>query len=132
MPYIPNTPESLLLRSDSKDQATTCQGITTSGRRCRNAVRAASSAQSSPSPSPLRPTAAGKAVKHVSIVESTACGVALYCWRHIDQAAKSTTVNGSMPGAVLLEGRSSIDSIIARLSLLDMDEESVTPRERSD
>ncbi|KAI1002677.1 hypothetical protein K3495_g5526 [Podosphaera aphanis] len=35
MPYIPNTPESRLPRSDSKNPSTTCNGITNDGRPCR-------------------------------------------------------------------------------------------------
>lgn len=33
-----NTPEALLGRSDSKNPATTCRGITGSGRPCRRAL----------------------------------------------------------------------------------------------
>jgi hypothetical protein len=38
MPFIPHTPESLIARSDSKNPAATCKGLTASGRPCRRAV----------------------------------------------------------------------------------------------
>ncbi|PYH41716.1 uncharacterized protein BP01DRAFT_360060 [Aspergillus saccharolyticus JOP 1030-1] len=38
MPIIANTPEALLARTDSLDPATTCQGLTNSGRPCRRAL----------------------------------------------------------------------------------------------
>ncbi|PSS22321.1 hypothetical protein M430DRAFT_99800 [Amorphotheca resinae ATCC 22711] len=59
MPFIPHTPESLLPRSDSKNPAATCRGLTASGRPCRRAI--AKSSQSSP--------------------------IQNYCWQHRDQAA---------------------------------------------
>ncbi|PHH66461.1 hypothetical protein CDD82_1546 [Ophiocordyceps australis] len=60
MPFIPNTPESLLGRSDSKDASRTCRGITSTGRACRRPV----------------PRAAG-------------AGQPRYCWQHHDQASAS-------------------------------------------
>ncbi|RDA88464.1 hypothetical protein CP532_6654 [Ophiocordyceps camponoti-leonardi (nom. inval.)] len=60
MPFVANTPESRLGRSDSKDPNSTCRGITSSGRPCRRPV-----------PRP-----------HVS-EES------LYCWQHKEQAGRS-------------------------------------------
>jgi hypothetical protein len=38
MPFIPNTPESLLPRSDSRNPAATCRGLTGNGRPCRRAI----------------------------------------------------------------------------------------------
>lgn len=35
MPFIPNTPEALIARSDSKNPTSTCRGLTSSGRPCR-------------------------------------------------------------------------------------------------
>jgi len=38
MPFIPHTPESLLPRSDSKNPASTCRGLTSNGRPCRRSI----------------------------------------------------------------------------------------------
>lgn len=38
MPYIPHTPESLLARSDSKNPASTCRGLTSNGKPCRRSI----------------------------------------------------------------------------------------------
>jgi len=56
MPFIPHTPEALLPRSDSKNPAATCRGLTATGRPCRRPI-----STSSPSPIPG------------------------YCWQHQDQ-----------------------------------------------
>jgi hypothetical protein len=34
-PFIPHTPEALIARSDSKNPASTCRGLTSNGRACR-------------------------------------------------------------------------------------------------
>ena len=73
MPFVHNTPESLLPRSDSRNPATTCRGITSSGRPCR------------------RPLAASP----------QASALLLYCWQHKQQA--EVMITGSNGLAVVNE-----------------------------
>lgn len=108
MPQISNTPESLLPRSDSRNPATTCRGITTQGRPCRRALA------SSQTPNPIsRPR---KGASHVPDLES------LYCWQHKDQAVSSTSWNDSSPPA---KPRTSIDTLMDRLGVLEINEQPV-------
>ncbi|RCI16201.1 hypothetical protein L249_1879 [Ophiocordyceps polyrhachis-furcata BCC 54312] len=60
MPFVANTPESRLGRSDSKDPSSTCRGITSSGRPCRRPVP-----------------------------RSRVSEDGLYCWQHKEQAGRS-------------------------------------------
>jgi hypothetical protein len=102
MPFIPYTPESLLPRSDSKNPAATCRGLTSNGRLCRRAI--SKSPQSSPSSSPRR-TPSPEA----------------FCWQHKDQA--DVHAGGSPKGiqsATILE-RTSIDTLVDRLGLLEVE-----------
>lgn len=100
MPQIANTPESLLPRSDSRNPATTCRGITTQGRPCRRALAA--------SPWKL----------------GAACDQSvLYCWQHKNQAVLSTTSNGRMSP---VKPRTSIDTLVARLGVLEIEEKQHT------
>jgi hypothetical protein len=94
MPFIPQTPESLLARSDSKNPAATCCGLTANGRLCRRAV--SKSAQSSPGQ-----------------------GSETFCWQHKNQyihaspqALKSSTIRE----------RTSVDSLADRLGLLEVEQ----------
>lgn len=104
MPFIPHTPESLLARSDSKDPAATCRGLTSNGRPCRRAV--SKSAQTSPSQGP-----------------------GAFCWQHKDQythaspqGLKSTTI----------QVRTSVDSLADRLGLLEVERRKRSQRYVSD
>ncbi|RDW78482.1 DUF1766-domain-containing protein [Coleophoma crateriformis] len=100
MPFIPHTPESLMPRSDSKNPASTCKGLTASGRPCRRSL--AKSPQSSPSTSPLRtPSPDG------------------YCWQHQDQAQSAApSPQGVQPST--LNERTSVDTLVDRLGILEI------------
>ncbi|TVY13701.1 hypothetical protein LARI1_G009619 [Lachnellula arida] len=99
MPFIPHTPESLLPRSDSKNPAFTCGGLTSNGRPCRRAL--SRTPQSSPSPSPRAPSAEA------------------FCWQHRDQASIHIP-SPQRPGPI--RERSSIDTLVDRLNLLEVQE----------
>ena len=101
MPFVANTPESLLGRADSKNPASTCHGITSSGRPCRR---------------PITAVPRGRGLK-VDLAHE-----GLYCWQHKEQASHSTQ---SSPGPkrhheTILEERSSIDTLADRLGLVDL------------
>ncbi|KAL4792343.1 meiotically up-regulated gene 113-domain-containing protein [Aspergillus venezuelensis] len=112
MPHSKNTPESGITRSDSKDPATTCRGITASGTPCRRAL--AASPSPSPNSSPQR-KAAGK-INDRAKQDITA----FYCWQHKDQAEtiiRRTTWNSD---PAKKQRRSSIDTLMDRLGVIDI------------
>lgn len=104
MPFVANTPESLLARSDSKNPALTCRGITSSGRPCRRALALAASTLQPQTPDPSDET--------------------LYCWQHKEQANRSARSSPGPRGTAtpILEGRSSLDTLADRLGLVDLQE----------
>jgi hypothetical protein len=112
MPFFPHTPESLVARSDSKNPATTCKGITSSGRPCRRSL-AASPQSSSPNT---------KGVLAVLPATRDDPNVAAYfCWQHQDQA--EVLANQHEKGKtklVDLQERTSIDTLTDRLGVLDI------------
>jgi Meiotically up-regulated gene 113 len=119
MPHIQNTPESLLPRSDSKNPATTCKGITSNGRPCRRAL--ASTPHSSRTSSPGR----GQGVlavlhNHNGDLNSVA---AFYCWQHKDQADQLLTPARKDAKIVPLRERTSIDTLVDRLGVLALGED---------
>ncbi|CAF9921192.1 MAG: hypothetical protein HETSPECPRED_004459 [Heterodermia speciosa] len=136
MPFIPNTPESLLPRSDSKNPATTCKGITESGRPCRRSL--AFSPASSPLPKLNRRTKNG--VLAVLPGDSEHEGAAaFFCWQHKDQAATLQSAEGtSTPGQgngkattlLPLTERTSIDTLVDRLGVLDVQDEQESGRRK--
>lgn len=109
MPHIPNTPEAILPRSDSRNPAVTCRGITTNGRPCRRALA------SSNSPSPASSPAKGG--KNAQVSEPSA----LFCWQHKDQAV-SYASGKSSGGETVQNPRSSIDTVMDRLGILDIND----------
>ncbi|MCJ1361378.1 hypothetical protein MMC16_000477 [Acarospora aff. strigata] len=122
MPFIPHTPESLLARSDSKDPATTCKGITSSGRPCRRSL--AISPRSSPSP-----RAAIGGVLAVVPADSNEGGNAetavFFCWQHKEQAERVVAEDtkrdvGQKKRTVQLRERTSVETMIDRLGLLEV------------
>lgn len=118
MPHISNTPESLLPRSDSRNPANTCRGITVQGRPCRRGVTP------SPNPSPVS-TPRKKGPRHAPIdVDS------LYCWQHKDQASSSTPVAQPTIHEDPLKPRSSIDTLMDRLGVLDINDGTQKPPNR--
>lgn len=108
MPFIANTPESLLARTDSLDPSKTCHGITSAGVPCRRALA------SSASPSPGS--------------ESS------FCWQHKEQSAASTPAATPLKGGKHggggggVPGRSSIDTLAERLGLASLEEKRKTGR----
>jgi hypothetical protein len=114
MPFIANTPESLLGRADSKNPNTTCRGITANGRPCRRPLGSSNSA--SPSPSPL---ASRTRVDRLRADDPS--DPDLYCWQHKDQASRSAR---SSPGprnnnTPILEQRESLDTLFDRLGIVE-------------
>ncbi|KAK2774967.1 hypothetical protein FQN52_004095 [Onygenales sp. PD_12] len=110
-----NTPEYRLARSDSKDPTTTCRGIKIDGQRCRRTVAAA---QSSPSPSPSKQPVTNP---NHNVNDDTTAG--LFCWQHKDQAVPVVPLSKTAPApGSKLKARSSIETLIERVGLLDVNE----------
>jgi hypothetical protein len=99
MPFIPHTPESLLPRSDSKNPAATCRGLTSAGRPCRRAIGG--------SPQLSKPS-------------TGIHGPETYCWQHKDQAMFPTRVSPQGLQSPLIKERTSVDTLIDRLGLLEV------------
>ncbi|KAL5047591.1 hypothetical protein BDW71DRAFT_39140 [Aspergillus fruticulosus] len=109
MPFIKNTPESIVSRSDSKNPTATCRGITASGLPCRRSLA------SSPNSSSAR-TAGVKASagKNTDIA-------AFYCWQHKGQA-ESILRRTTWDSDPQKQPRSSIDTLMDRLGVLDIND----------
>lgn len=121
MTVAAQSPEALLPRSDSKNPATTCRGITATGRPCRRAL--ASSPHASPAPSPSR----GHGV--VAILDQEHAG-AFFCYHHKDQAEQLVAKNRQRTSLHPLKERSSLDTLAERVGILDIDEEVPDPRRK--
>ncbi|CAP99224.1 Pc22g19360 [Penicillium rubens Wisconsin 54-1255] len=106
MPQISNTPESLLPRSDSRNPATTCRGITAQGRPCRRSL-------ASPNPSPAS-TPRKKDPRQEAIDMAS-----LYCWQHKDQ---DPSANPHTTVITPSKTRTSIDTLMDRLGVLDIND----------
>ncbi|GAB0134684.1 hypothetical protein EsDP_00003045 [Epichloe bromicola] len=109
MPFVANTPESLLDRADSKNPNSTCRGITSSGRPCRRPINTPARATAT-----LSPRGRGR---KMDLGDET-----LYCWQHKEQASHSAQ---SSPGPrrdtkPILEERSSLDTLADRLGIMDL------------
>ena len=119
MPFIPNTPESLIQRSDSKDPGTTCKGITSAGRPCRRPL--GSSPHSSPN-SIHRKSKSGVIAVLQPADEDHEGAAAYFCFQHKDQA--DTLAGGDQDGRkaniVPLQQRTSIDTLVDRTGVLDI------------
>ncbi|EHY56674.1 hypothetical protein HRR83_002238 [Exophiala dermatitidis] len=123
MSFSGRTPESLLPRSDSKNPATTCRGITSTGRPCRRAL-ASTSPRDSPAPSPNR----GVGVLAVLDQEHAA---AFYCWQHKDQAEQLAAKNDRKTTSLHpLKEKSSIDTLVERVGILNLDEDILDQQKR--
>lgn len=115
MPYAPSqnspTPESLIQRSDSKNPATTCRGITARGIPCRRHI---ASASASP-----RARRASAPVQPSTDLEQDPTSA--YCYHHRDQAfqpihgPRSFDNNAHQP-----KRRTSTDTFVAKFSALDI------------
>lgn len=118
MPYIPNTPEALIGRSDSKDPSTTCRGLTTDGRPCRRSL-----AGSSRSRHVLTP-ADGHGVDGSQLDPTV-----VFCWQHKSQAIhleNRISETRQERHTVMLQ-RTSIDTLIDRLGTFHV-EEDIAPK----
>ncbi|RMZ70964.1 hypothetical protein GMOD_00008634 [Pyrenophora seminiperda CCB06] len=115
--FTGRTPESLIPRSDSRNPATTCKGITKSGRPCRRPIDAKASNNDD-----------GGVIAVVSVEDDSdeeEIGAAAYfCWQHKDQAERLAAQASSGPATQLypLKERNSIDTLVERLGVLDVDE----------
>ena len=127
MPFVSQTPEALLPRNDSKNPTTTCKGITTGGRPCRRAIASSKLLNNG-------------VLTVLSVNSGNLASVApLYCWQHKDQAqpvaAALTTANayngrGNVP-IVALQHRNSIDTLVARLGVLEIADQAETTQKRA-
>lgn len=119
MPFIPHTPESLVRRSDSKDPATTCKGITSSGRPCRRPL--GTSAQCSPTESPRSKNGVVAILEQEDDEHDGAA--AFFCWQHQEQAVRLTSgdQSGRRANIIPLQPRTSIDTLVERLGVLDVE-----------
>lgn len=111
MPFVPNTPEALIQRSDSKDPNTTCRGVTGSGRPCRRPNARADTPQ---------PKARSSKKDRLRVLDDPSDPDA-YCWQHKDQAASSASPSPGPQASntPIFESRTSIDSLTARLGLMN-------------
>ena len=128
MPHFPHTPEALLGRNDSKNPATTCKGITSSGRPCR---RALASPKSSPTSRRRGDSSALGGVIALIQEDGEIQEADFYCWQHKEQAEerleqeKREDKNGNRGKSVKrrstelfpLQERSSIDTLVQRLGI---------------
>ncbi|KAJ4353898.1 uncharacterized protein N0V89_005628 [Didymosphaeria variabile] len=121
------TPESLIPRSDSRNPATTCKGITKSGRPCRRAIDAKDSSRNN------GVLAVASVISDDDDEETGAA--AFFCWQHKDQAEHLVAADATGPGAqdtqlYPLQERNSIDTLVARLVVLDLVESAPAPERR--
>lgn len=123
MAFTGRTPESLIPRSDSRNPATTCKGITKSGRPCRRPIDAKASNDDG-------------VLAVVSVAgdsDSEDVGAAAYfCWQHKDQAEQLAAAKSNGPDTHLypLKERSSIDTLVQRLGVLEVDDSAQKPRRK--
>ncbi|MCJ1423678.1 hypothetical protein MMC29_001562 [Sticta canariensis] len=126
MPFIPHTPESLIPRSDSKNPATTCKGLTLSGRPCRRALA------SSPASSPNTNRSASDGVLAIlsSDEDHHEGAAAFFCWQHKDQATvlAASDHGGREANVVQLRDRTSVDTLVDRLGIMEIDEDLAVPK----
>ena len=128
MPFVPHTPESLLPRSDSKNPATTCKGITSAGRPCRRPLGTSPQA----SPSGKRKTQTGVVAVLQPSDEHRDGAAAFFCWQHQDQGESlaSADQNGRKADLVQLQQRTSIDTLAERLGVFDIGEDGYVTQEK--
>jgi hypothetical protein len=115
MAFVGRTPESLIPRSDSRNPATTCKGITKSGRPCRRPIDAKADEDDG--------ILAVVSVANDS--DSDDIGAAAYfCWQHKDQAEQLAATKSDGPDTRLypLKEQNSIDTLVQRLGVLDVNE----------
>ncbi|KAL9091928.1 MAG: hypothetical protein Q9165_004680 [Trypethelium subeluteriae] len=118
MPFIPHTPESLISRSDSKNPATTCKGITGKGVPCRRDLKS----KTKSGVLALAPVQTGDGVE-------TDAAAAFFCWQHKDQAENlvrqtndANRNNATTTSIIPLQQRTSLDTLYERLGVLEEEE----------
>lgn len=111
MPFNQTTPESLLGRSDSKNPATTCRGLTTAGKPCRRSLAAGSSGK--------QHTLQPGVLAVVNDRNGRPLDATFYCWQHKDQAQPLTSRQETARPTrfVTITERTSIDSLVDRLGV---------------
>lgn len=119
MNFSSHTPEALLPRSDSKNPATTCKGITSNGRPCRRSL--ATTPKSSPGPSPLKDRGVLAVLRDGRDDGNTAA--AFYCWQHQDQAQRVARTEQNHTDLYPLQERTSIDTLIDRVGVMNLEED---------
>ncbi|OKL63930.1 hypothetical protein UA08_00283 [Talaromyces atroroseus] len=124
MPQLANTPESLLPRSDSRNPASTCRGINVNGKPCRRTLAASA-----------RSAAALGGVVAVLNGQShqTVDPTAFYCWQHKNQASHFIDKPSQARQAQLiaLGNRTSIDSLVERLGILEVNDDQEKQRKHT-
>lgn len=119
MPFVANTPESLIARSDSKDPKSTCRGITSAGRPCRRPLGTRSPSDAATERYGGRGTRLLDAVPDDDPADEN-----LYCWQHKEQASLSARSSpgpkGSIAVPTIREERTSLDTLADRLGLVDI------------
>ena len=119
MPYFQGTPEARLARTDSKDPATTCKGITASGRPCRRSL--AASAQSTPSKSPRSKSGVIAILPDTDLAAPDLVAAAFFCFQHKNQAQCLDEGSAQQRTTVVdLNRKTSIDILADRLGVLDV------------
>ena len=128
MPFIPHTPESIIPRSDSKNPSTTCKGTTSSGRPCRRSLAASTS--NSPTASPAAKYGVIAVLPDAS--DDHEAAAAFFCWQHKEQARHLADREAKDKGGQILglKKRSSIDTLVDRLGVLDVEENDKTTNQR--
>jgi len=123
MAFTGRTPESLIPRSDSRNPATTCKGMTRTGRPCRRPIDAKVSEDDG-------------VIAVCSVVgdsdEEEIGAAAYFCWQHKDQAEQLAARVSSGPATQLypLKERNSIDTLVERLGVLEINEQTQEPRRK--
>ena len=121
MNFASRTPEALLPRSDSKNPATTCKGITSTGRSCRRSL--GTSARSSPGPSPSKDRGVLAVLRDDQDDGNNAA--AFYCWQHKDQAERVAQSEQNHTQLFPLPERNSIDTLVDRVGIMNIEDVSV-------
>jgi hypothetical protein len=123
MPFIPHTPESLVSRADSKNPATTCKGVTANGRPCRRALAASRGS----SPNAKHGSRDGVVAFISEDGDNHEGAAAFFCWQHKEQAVSLATANqcGRKAGVIKLQERTSLDTLVDRLGILDVEDNGI-------
>ncbi|KAK5942124.1 hypothetical protein PMZ80_006078 [Knufia obscura] len=118
------TPEALVDRTDSKNPATTCKGLTSSGRPCRRGIGCTPGG--SPAPSPGNSPAKYVDTNGVVAILNQGDAAAFFCWQHKDQAENlvaKVRQERRKTKIMPLHERSSIDTLAEKVGVLDLDAE---------